>query len=86
MLFSDLMQAGLLGIAQAVLVVTAVWFVCVWTARRLQVDDEFATCWRRRCRFAAFRLPSPRAVASSRYGSGGTRGGARQRLTATTRP
>jgi uncharacterized integral membrane protein (TIGR00698 family) len=42
-LFSDLMQAGLLGIAQALLVVTAVWFVCFWLARRLHVDDEFAT-------------------------------------------
>ena len=43
MLFSDLMKAGLLGIAQAVLVVTAVWFVCFKVARRLRVDDEFAT-------------------------------------------
>lgn len=42
-LFGDLMQAGLLGIAQALLVVTAVWFVCFWLARRLRVDDEFAT-------------------------------------------
>src|SRR5438093_6716265 len=42
-LFADLMQAGLLGIAQALLVVTAVWFACFWLARRLRVDDEFAT-------------------------------------------
>jgi uncharacterized integral membrane protein (TIGR00698 family) len=42
-LFADLMQAGLLGIAQALLVVTAVWFVSFWLARRLRVDDEFAT-------------------------------------------
>jgi uncharacterized integral membrane protein (TIGR00698 family) len=40
MLFSDLMRAGLLGIAQAVLVVTAVWFIAFWLARRLRVDDE----------------------------------------------
>lgn len=40
--FGDLMQAGLLGMAQALLVVTAVWFVCYWLARRLRVDDEFA--------------------------------------------
>lgn len=40
-LFSDLVQAGLLGIAQALLVVIAVWFVCFWLARRLRVDDEF---------------------------------------------
>src|SRR4030095_10978406 len=32
-LFADLMQAGLLGIAQALLVVTAVWFVPVWPPR-----------------------------------------------------
>jgi len=42
-LFSDLMRAGLLGLAQAVLVVTVVWFACFWVARRLHVDDEFAT-------------------------------------------
>ena len=42
-LFGDLLQAGLLGIAQALLVVTAVWFVCFKLARRLRVDDEFAT-------------------------------------------
>lgn len=41
--FGDLMQAGLLGIAQAVLVVTAVWFFCFRLAKRLHVDDEFAT-------------------------------------------
>jgi uncharacterized integral membrane protein (TIGR00698 family) len=42
-LFSDLAKAGLLGIGQALLVVTAVWFVCFWLARRLDVDDEMAT-------------------------------------------
>ena len=42
-LFGDLLQAGLLGIAQALLVVVAVWFACFWLARRLRVDDEFAT-------------------------------------------
>jgi uncharacterized membrane protein YadS len=42
-LFGDLLQAGLLGIAQALLVVTAVWFVCFRLARRLGVDDEFGT-------------------------------------------
>jgi uncharacterized integral membrane protein (TIGR00698 family) len=42
-LFGDLLQAGLLGIAQALLVVTAVWFVCFRLARWLKVDDEFAT-------------------------------------------
>jgi uncharacterized integral membrane protein (TIGR00698 family) len=42
-LFGDLLQAGLLGIAQALLVVVAVWFASFWLARRLRVDDEFAT-------------------------------------------
>jgi uncharacterized integral membrane protein (TIGR00698 family) len=41
--FDDLMQAGLLGLAQAVLVVTAVWFACFRFAKWLRVDDEFAT-------------------------------------------
>jgi uncharacterized integral membrane protein (TIGR00698 family) len=42
-LFGDILQAGLLGIAQAVLVVTVVWFFCFWLAQRLRVDDELAT-------------------------------------------
>ena len=42
-LFNDLLQAGVLGIAQALLVVTAVWYVCFKLARMLKVDDEFAT-------------------------------------------
>jgi uncharacterized membrane protein YadS len=41
--FADVMRAGLLGIAQAAIVVTAVWFFCFWLARRLRVDDELAT-------------------------------------------
>ncbi len=43
LLFGDIMQAGLLGLGQAVLVVTVVWFACFWVARRLDVDDELAT-------------------------------------------
>jgi uncharacterized membrane protein YadS len=42
-LFSDILQAGALGIAQAVLVVTAVWFASYYVARRFNVDDELAT-------------------------------------------
>jgi uncharacterized membrane protein YadS len=42
-LFSDMVQAGFLGFAQAILVVTAVWFVCFRVARRLKVDDELST-------------------------------------------
>lgn len=41
-LFGDLLEAGALGIGQALLVVTVVWAVCFRLARRLRVDDEFA--------------------------------------------
>jgi uncharacterized membrane protein YadS len=41
-LFQEILQAGLLGLAQSVLVVTVVWYFCFWFARRLRVDDEFA--------------------------------------------
>jgi uncharacterized membrane protein YadS len=41
-LFQEIMQAGALGIAQAVLVVTAVWYFCFWLARKLKVDEELA--------------------------------------------
>jgi uncharacterized integral membrane protein (TIGR00698 family) len=42
-LFGDIMQAGALGIAQALAVVTVVWLVSYRLARRLGVDDELAT-------------------------------------------
>jgi uncharacterized integral membrane protein (TIGR00698 family) len=42
-LFGEILQAGFLGIVQALLVVTVVWFFAFWLARRLRVDDEFAT-------------------------------------------
>ena len=42
-LFTEIVQAGLLGIAQALAVVLSVWFFCFWLARRLGVDDELAT-------------------------------------------
>jgi uncharacterized membrane protein YadS len=42
-LFGDLLNGGVLGVVQALLVVTVVWFVCFRLARRLRVDDEFAT-------------------------------------------
>jgi uncharacterized membrane protein YadS len=41
-LFLEIMQAGALGIVQALLVVTVVWYVCFWLSRKLRVDDEFA--------------------------------------------
>jgi uncharacterized membrane protein YadS len=41
-LFLEIVQAGALGIAQAVLVVTAVWYFCFWLARKLKVDEELS--------------------------------------------
>jgi len=42
-LFQEILQAGVLGIVQAVLVVSVVWYFAFWLAKRLKVDDEFAT-------------------------------------------
>jgi uncharacterized integral membrane protein (TIGR00698 family) len=42
LLFMEVLQAGALGIVQAVLVVFVVWYSCFWLARKLRVDDEFA--------------------------------------------
>lgn len=42
LLFTEVLQAGALGIVQAVLVVFVVWYVCFWLCRKLRVDDEFA--------------------------------------------
>jgi uncharacterized integral membrane protein (TIGR00698 family) len=42
LLFFEIVQAGALGIVQALLVVTVVWYACFWVSRRLRVDDEFA--------------------------------------------
>jgi uncharacterized integral membrane protein (TIGR00698 family) len=41
LLFHEVLQAGALGIVQAVLVVFVVWYACFWLARKLKVDDEF---------------------------------------------
>ena len=40
-LFTDLIKAGLPGLLQSVLVVSAVWFIALWISRKLKVDDEF---------------------------------------------
>ena len=40
-LFTDIVNAGLPGILQAVAVVVVVWFFALWLSRRLKVDDEF---------------------------------------------
>ncbi len=42
LLFFEILQAGALGIIQAVLVVSVVWYLCFWLCRRLRVDDDFA--------------------------------------------
>ena len=42
LLFMEVIQAGALGILQAVLVVVVIWYVCFWMARKLRVDDDFA--------------------------------------------
>ena len=41
-LFFEIVQAGALGIVQALLVVSVVWYACFWLSRKLRVDDEFA--------------------------------------------
>jgi uncharacterized integral membrane protein (TIGR00698 family) len=41
-LFTDIIQAGVPGILQAVVVVAVVWFFSMWLSRLLKVDDEFA--------------------------------------------
>ena len=40
-LFTDIINAGLPGILQSVIVVAAVWFFALWLSRKLKVDDEF---------------------------------------------
>ncbi len=42
-LFKDILTAGSFGMIQAVVVVLAVWYFTFWIARKLKVDDEFAT-------------------------------------------
>lgn len=41
-LFFEIMQGGALGIIQAVLVVSVIWYACFWLSRKLKVDDDFA--------------------------------------------
>ena len=42
-LFQEILQAGFLGLLQALLVIVVVWYACFYLARKLRVDDEFAT-------------------------------------------
>ncbi len=41
-LFFEILQGGALGIVQAILVVSVVWYACFWIARKLKVDEDFA--------------------------------------------
>ena len=41
-LFQEILQAGALGMVQALLVVTVVWYFAFWVARRMKVDEEFS--------------------------------------------
>jgi uncharacterized integral membrane protein (TIGR00698 family) len=43
LLFQEILQAGALGMLQAIAVVIVVWYFTFWLARRLRVDDEFGT-------------------------------------------
>lgn len=42
-LFNEMVNAGLLGVVQALIVVLSVWFFCFWLCKKLGVDDELAT-------------------------------------------
>ena len=41
-LFFEILQAGAIGILQALSVVFVVWYACFWLAKKLHVDDELA--------------------------------------------
>ncbi len=39
-IFGDILKAGSLGLAQALMVVVSVWYFAYWVSKRLKVDDE----------------------------------------------
>jgi len=41
-LFSDVLRGGLMGLVQAVLVATVVWFMTYWVCRKFQVSERFS--------------------------------------------
>lgn len=41
-LFQDIVEAGFLGMLQAVLVVVVIWYFSFWLCKKLKLDDEFA--------------------------------------------
>src|SRR5678810_1108993 len=38
-----MVDAGFLGVIQAIVVVLSVWFFCFWLCKKLRVDDELST-------------------------------------------
>ena len=40
-LFQEILQAGVFGLIQALLVIFVVWYSCYYVAKKLRVDDEF---------------------------------------------
>ena len=42
-LFSTIVRVGAYGMVQAVLVISAVFYLCFWVAKKLGLDDEFAS-------------------------------------------
>jgi hypothetical protein len=42
-IFGEILRAGALGVLQSVLVVIVVWYFSFWLAKKLRLDDEFAT-------------------------------------------
>ena len=42
-LFNKIMQAGALGLVQALVVVISVWYIAYWIARKMKVDREMST-------------------------------------------
>jgi uncharacterized integral membrane protein (TIGR00698 family) len=41
-LFKKILEGGGLGMLQGILVVSVIWYLCYWIARKLDVDEEFA--------------------------------------------
>jgi uncharacterized integral membrane protein (TIGR00698 family) len=41
-LFEEVLQAGLFGVVQALLVILVVWYSCYYVSKKLRVDEEFA--------------------------------------------
>ena len=41
-LFSTIAKVGAYGMIQAIIVIIAVFYVCIWVARKMGLDDEFA--------------------------------------------